>query len=291
MDKRLILTFATGKEQYRTMAKGLAASLDLHWSTAPRGIVTDSDDPELGELFEHLIPKPEGFNHWFIKLCGLQATEADHILFIDGDCLAVRNVDSIFDDLRGSDFAVQGGYITSGHWYGDITVPMKKLGVSKVPKFSGGFLYYERTHRGQQLIERIMELAADYDSLGLSRNHGHIVDEVCIALAMEELGIGLVVPDSRDYSTTPWGARTPVHLDVVAGECSFVKGSNPPRTRQPAIYHSGMAATDPVYWRELKRVLDIRRSASGDRGTSTDAISNYTRMKHLKAILLSKLTK
>lgn len=255
------------------MAKALALSLDLNFCTAQKVVVTDSDDPELKRLYDVVLPPPEGYKHWFIKLCALDNTDFDRILFIDGDSLAIRPIEPILEACRGKDFAVQGTWLSEVQWYGDMTSVMKRRGLKKIPKFSGGFLYYERTDAARKLIARIMELAADYDSLGLERNCGHAVDEVCISLAMAETGLGHVFPDSMQFSRTPYLLKSKVRLNVLHGECSFVKGDDPARSIRPFIYHSGHAGYDLKYWREVRRLMRVsgrrlgRTSGTGDRLT------------------------
>lgn len=263
-EKTIILTFATGQRNYLISAGALGSSLRLHHSTTTRVLITDvleknPDEKELIEyVFDEIIPPPSPkFKHWFIKLCALEHTDADRILFIDSDCLAVQNVDRILEELRGNDFAVMGRWRTAGQWYGDFESVMKRFGLSKVPSFNGGFMYYERNERTAKLIERILELAADYDSLGLKRNFGEVVDEVCIAIAMEELQIGTVIPESKMYSVTPWNKLQPVELDVLAGRCSMVTAVKQPFIQLPAIYHTAMGKWDLKYWREVRRVRKV----------------------------------
>jgi hypothetical protein len=252
------------------MAEGLGLSLAMHHSQTERVVVTDHRasggrvDRLLPLAFDKTIAPPERFRHWFIKLCALEETDADRVLFIDGDCLALRNIDPIFDELEGTKFAVMGSWRSDiKHWYGDIAGVMAKRGLSAIPQFSGGFLYYERTPETKQLIDRVMELAANYDEIGIERNGPHVVDEVCISLAMAETGIGEVVPMSRQYSVTPWMSIGRKKLDVVSGECSFVKLVDRPRAFRPYIYHTASAKWDFAYWRELNRVLRIHDKGLG----------------------------
>ncbi len=267
MKKRIVLTFATGHPQYLEMAEGLGLSLALHHSDTKRVLVTDHApgnarvDRLLPLAFDQVIPPPARFQHWFIKLCALEATDADQVLFIDGDCLALKNIEPLFDELEGSDFAVQGTWRSDiKHWYGDIGKVMAARGLSAIPQFSGGFLYYERTPAATALIDKVMELAAIYDEIGVQRNGKHVVDEVCISLAMAETGIGKVFPMSKGYSVTPWMSLGRKKLDVVSGECSFVKLVDRPRAFSPYIYHSASAKWDFAYWRELNRVLRMHDS-------------------------------
>lgn len=261
MSDRILLTFATGKARYGTMAKALAYSARLHDTQTPFAIITDSNDPELLDLYPMQLGPHPRFKHWFTKLSALDLTDAQKVLFVDGDCLALRNLDGIFDVLEGCDFAVQGLWRDEVQWYGDMTSVMRRMGLPRIPLFSGGFLYYERTDRTRELIERIMDFADRYDELGLIRNGGNVVDEVCISLAIAATGIGTVFPDRSGLSMTPWQLRGKLHLDVLRGECTFIKGVNEPRLHKPFLYHTAHAGFDLRYWREVDRVLRLFRES------------------------------
>jgi len=254
---RLVLTFATGDAKYKLMACAMSLSVRLRTPGVRTAIITDQvDDATLQEAFDLVLPVPTGFDHWFIKLSALGVTDADEILFIDGDCLAVRDLRPVFETLQGSGFAVQGTWKEDpSPWYGNWSALLKQRGLARVPQFSGGFLYYERGEVAERVIERTMALAKDYDALGLQRNGKHIVDEVCISIAMAELGMGKVFEDHYQFSCTPWRAVGRIHLDVLQGRCAFFRSVGRLELAEPAIYHSAMANSDWRYWREVRKVL------------------------------------
>jgi hypothetical protein len=260
---RVILTFATGAPAYHEMAKGLAFSLHLQGSVTPRAVLTDRpDDPEFAQLFTHVVRPPAGFDHWFMKLSAFEALDVEEVLFLDGDGLAIRNADQIFDHFTECDFGVQGRWETHpGHWYGDIESVMVREGVAQIPRFSGGFLYYRRTDATRRLFEEIFRIRDRYDELGLERNGGHVVDEVCIALAMAKTGVGTVLPDSANLSVTPWRRVGGIELDVVGGRCRFLRQVEGIEVAEPIIYHTAMARWDLKYWRELRRMLKLFRQS------------------------------
>lgn len=261
--KRVIYTFATGDRVYKTMAKGLALSLELNDSKTPRLLMTDGQDPDLAALYHEVIPPNEKYPHWFSKLAALEMSDADAVMFIDGDCLAVRNVDELFEKLKGHPFAVQGEWVEETNWYGDFAAARAKEGVVTSPTFSGGWIYYERCDAAKQLIAKIMEYADRYDELGLIRNGGKVVDEVCISLAMAKTGIGTAFPNSADFSVSTWYKMDRVHLDVLKGECTFIEAKYKPILCRPYIYHSAMARWDLRYWIQLRRLFKLYRDYPG----------------------------
>lgn len=264
---RLVLTFATGDAKYKQMACAMSLSVRMRTPGIRTAVITDDvKDSSLLAAFDLVLPVPDGFEHWFIKLAALKVTDADEILFIDGDCLAVRDLRPVFETVRGAGFAVQGTWKEDpSPWYGSWNQVLSKRKLSRVPQFSGGFLYYERGEVAEQVIERTMALARDYDSLGLQRNGRHIVDEVCISIAMAELGIGKVFEDHYQFSCTPWRAVGKIHLDVLAGKCAFFRSVGGLELAEPAIYHSAMANSDWRYWREVRKILRAARSSTPPR--------------------------
>ena len=265
-----ILTMATGSPKYLTMAKALALTLDMNFVNCPRAIVSDNADAETRRLYDLVIPTSEKYPYWFSKFCALEMTSFDRVLFIDADCLVVKNIEPLLEAVRGSDFAVQGSWTTGTEWYGDFASAMKGRGLARAPVMNGGLIYYERTAKGQQMIDRVMQNSQTYGETGLKTNRGHAVDEVCVSLAMAQSGIGKVLPDSGQFSFTPWRLMSNVHLDVMRGDCSFVKWLDGPRIVKPLIYHSAHTNSDVRYWRAVKRVMRLNSCGLGRASTYTD---------------------
>lgn len=291
-DDALILTFATGKKRYVQMAKALAISLDLQDCNVTRAIITDSNDPDLARLYPiRLSPNMEKYPHWFTKLSALELTQYNRILFLDSDCLAIKPIDKIFDAFQGSDFAVQGFWVKEIEWYGNMTATMRRLGLEQVPVFSGGFLYYERTERAQQLIAEILKLKDDYNSLQLKRNGKHVVDEVCISICMAQTGIGKVFDDGLAFSMTPWRFQGKLKLDALAGECSFIKGAQRPRLRHPLIYHTAHANWDLRYWREVNKLIRLDEATKDPSKPPVSKVERFRKLMYAITAGYIKLTK
>lgn len=263
MNRAAIMTVASGKPKYLTMAKALALTLDMHFVDVPKVVVADTDDPEIHKLYDVVVPTSEKFPYWFGKLSGLALTDFDRILFIDADCLAVRNIEPIFERMKGCEFGAQGTWSSGAEWYGDFAGAIKKRGLDQAPILNSGLLYYERTPNAQRLIERIMEIAADYDSLGLKRNRNQPVDEPCISFGMAETGVGTLFTDKEQFSFTPWRQMSRMRFDVLAGEYSFVKWLNGPKVVKPYIYHSAHGDWDLRYWSAVKKVMRVGAAQLG----------------------------
>jgi hypothetical protein len=285
MGKPVVLTFATGSPKYATMAKALALTLDMNYFEGTKAIITDIADPEIPRLFDVVLPPQPGYKHWFTKLCALEATDFDRVLFIDADSLVVRPLNGVFEALKGTDFAVQGRWAREQRWYGDMGSAIEKLGLDQIPVFNGGFIYYERSENARRIIAEAVAMESQFDDLGLQRLRGHVTEEVCISLAMARTGLGRVFPDSCQFSMTPWGRQNSVKLDVLRGECSFIKGSQVPRLVKPLIYHTAQADADPLYWREVRRVLEVNAHRLGRSAKPVDLSIATRKLRRLITML------
>jgi hypothetical protein len=258
-----IMTVASGRPKYLTMAKALALTLDMHFVNVPRVLVGDTDDREIHQLYDLVVPTSEKYPYWFAEFCALDETPFDRILFIDADCLVVRNLEPVIERLKGHDFAAQGVWSEGADWYGDFAGAIRKRGLKRAPILNSGLLYYERTDKARLFIDRVLALASDYDSLDLRRNRGRPVDETCISFAMAETGIGTIFSDKEQFSFTPWRQMSRLHFDVLRGEYSFIKWLDGPKVVKPYIYHSAHADWDLRYWRAVKQVMRVGRAQLG----------------------------
>lgn len=258
-----ILTMATGSPKYLTMAKALALTLDMHFVDCPRAIIADSVDEETRKLYDVVVPTDPKYPYWFAKLSALEHTKFDRVLFIDADCLCVRNIAPLLTAVRDKGFAVQGSWSQGRDWYGDFASVLHKKGLARAPILNGGLIYYERGAVGEEMIARVLRHKDAYEETGLQTNRGHAVDEVCISLALAESGLGTVLPDAGQFSFTPWRLMSDVKLDVVHGECSFVKWLDGPRVVKPLIYHSAHTNWDLRYWRAVREVIRLNAPVLG----------------------------
>ena len=64
---RGVLTLAHGERFYIRMAKALARSLRCHGCRDPLAVITDSNDPELADLFDCIVPFRPEFGQGVVK--------------------------------------------------------------------------------------------------------------------------------------------------------------------------------------------------------------------------------
>jgi hypothetical protein len=258
--KRLVFTEARGKPMFAEMALGLGRSLKLIGDTTPRAVLTDLFDYPWDKSFDMVIPA-KGPRSVVGPIQGLEYTDADAIIGIDADSLVFKRLDPIFDYCEGMGFAVEGFYKSEGNWHGgDIQDVCRKYGVDRIPKFNGGFNYYERTPKTLQLVETMRRLESDYASLGFEGfKEGRPSQEVCILLSMLETRHGELIPDHMDFMNTGVGLIGNLTLDVMSNDCHFVCRRHNVRFVRPYIFHAHFHSKFLKYWKQLDKLAWLER--------------------------------
>lgn len=259
--KRLVLTVGRGKPKYAEMALGLGRSLSLIGDDTPRAVTTDLPHHSWTKHFQQIIP-PKAKRSALDKLLGLELTDADAILAIDSDCLAFRRLDPIFDYCKGKGFAIVGHHRSEGMWHGaNVADVCKDLGVSQIPSFNGGLIYYERTPQTQDLIEEMKRIEREFDQTGFERFRGGASEEICVLLAMMKKDFGEVIPDETDFMNTAVGLIGKLHLDVMTNDCRFVCRRHAVRFVKPYVFHASRYSNYRVYWKQLDTLAWLDRYA------------------------------
>lgn len=254
-----MFTVALGKPKFAEMAMGLGRSLKLLEDPTPRAVYTDIKGYDWHRYFDHVI-EPTEKRSALDKLRGLDLTHYDQILSLDGDSLAFKRLDDIFDTLQGHPLAVMGDYQRTGWWHDvDVAEMCAKLGVPELPRFNGGLIYYERTPDAFRVIERMREIEADYGATGFGKFRGNASEEVCVALAMLQTGVGWVAPDDLDFMNTATGIIGPLHMDILRNECDYVCRRASIRHVRPYIFHAARFVNYLIYWRQLDRLKAVER--------------------------------
>jgi len=251
---RVVLTVGRGKPKYAEMALGLGRSLSLIGDDTPRAVVTDLPEPPWSRHFQHVLAPP-GPRSALDKLFGLELTEAQQILAIDGDCLAFRRLGPIFDYCQGKGFVLVGHRQSQGTWHGaDVAEICRRLGVDSIPSFNGGLIYYERSPQTLELIEEMKRIEADYANSGFADFRGNASEEVCILLAMAKTGYGELIPDETDFMNTGVGLIGELTLDVMRNDCRYVCRRHAVRFVRPYVFHASRYSNFRIYWKQLDRL-------------------------------------
>jgi hypothetical protein len=253
-----IITLAYGAPKYIEMAKTLGRSLLLHSPSIPRAVVTDrQDDKELAELFDQLIPYNAEYGSNVRQKIHLdQYSPYTRTLFIDSDCIVVRDLSFVFECFAARNFAVVGGkhHLKSGDKdpYLDVDFILKSFRLSKLPKFNGGIYYFDDSDTARSIFKTARGILRDFDKLGFAEFRGDGPNEEPILATSMELHQQGMFQDNGSIMRTPVGLRGALKMDALAGKCTFKKGS---RVVSPAVVHFAYIWSEhPVYHREVERL-------------------------------------
>lgn len=154
------------------MAKSLARSLILHAPTVPRAVVTDSMDPELDRLFTHKIHhRPEYGSNVRQKMYLDKYSPFQETLFLDSDCLAVRDVEAFWNAFRSVPFGVCGVHVMrvgETNEFLDVDFILDHFNLQGIPKFNGGTYYFNRSPEAAALFATtrdVLNRAAQFKGL------------------------------------------------------------------------------------------------------------------------------
>ena len=226
---RAVLTLATGKEIYVSMAANLARSF-LWWhreSDIEFFLATDFRGPLTADLAKvrRIFLEPGRYGEGFSPKLSLDLiAPAAKTLFIDADCLCVGKLDPVFARFEGRAVSVVGGSISSGEWFGDVATVCGQLGVAALPKFNGGIYYLEPGETANAVFSQARSLEKQYDALGLVRLRGQPNDELLMAMAMAAHHLD-AIPDDGTILGDPQACPGPLSLDVINGGSRLI---NPP---------------------------------------------------------------
>ena len=231
-----VLTFAFGPPRYREQAISLAQSIRLHNPQIRIACVTDEmGDSKLNSAFDILIPlNPERGVALQQKLWFDAYTPFERTAFIDSDCLVVGSLQDILNRCKGQAFAPMGYLATSGWSYMNIEQVLLKYKLPFMPRFNGGYYYFERTSKATLLFDRARQIGRIHKRLGFFELGLWFNEEVFYAFAMACLRMEPVPDDTHTGMYTPDDFTEPFFVNVIEGGCHFKKNGQDYR---PVIVH------------------------------------------------------
>lgn len=257
MATRGYITIAFKEREYLKNAQNLARSLRYASPGTPVAIVTDLLDEDLSE-FDQVVPlQVEHGYSLYHKLLIDRYSPFDRSMFIDSDCVVVRDLGPIWDRFEGHSIAIVGTMEYQGEWFGVTIEEIRdKAHISgPLPKFNSGFIYWESGKVSTAVFESAREIWDDYSSLGFSafRSSLPVADEPLISLALARNNIE-TIPDDGTVMNTPIGLVGRLRMNLPRHYCRFTKGN---MQVAPAIAHfCGYYRRGPVYIRETLWLSD-----------------------------------
>src|ERR1700730_1460945 len=281
--ERAVLTIATTQRLYLNMALNLARSF-LNWNSMEndRFVLATDLSVSLPSDLAHVSVvqlKPGEFGAGFSpKLYLDKLAPAKQTVFIDADCLCVRNIQFIFDRFRGRPVSVVGGEITNGEWFGDVRSVLDRLSLRALPKFNGGIYYLEPGEVASRVYGKARDLEKEYDELGLVRLRGKPNDELLMAIAMALNGLK-AVRDDGSFISSPFECPGRINIDVMAGKSMLINPAYPDARHRswypfqivsPALVHC--LGDFHRHWLYRREQMRLRFSRSG---TVTRAMARF----------------
>lgn len=255
---RGILTIAFGAPAYIEMAKSLARSLIVHAPEFPRAVVTNSKDPDLDKLFTHkVLYRSEYGTNLRQKMYLDRYSPFDETLFLDSDCLVVRNLDSLWRAFLSVPFGACGYHIM--RWgevneFLDVDFMLNRFGLAGLPKFNGGAYYFDRSPDAQALFATARDLLSRATELKFADFRGDGPnDEALYSVAMAIHNLTVIdVPGGGMW--TPIDKTGPITVDIPKGICTFRKRG---RVVTPEVIHFAMFTESLPYLRECMKLRHL----------------------------------
>ncbi len=232
-----ILTIAIGKKRYIEMAKAFALSAKINIPQYKLALVTDSTDPSLKKLFDFLIEPDLSFGSGIIQKTNMyNYSPFNKTLFVDADCMFVRDISFLFDAFKGNSVSVLGKKVTDGKLFGiSVDELKKKKQIEYLLSFNGGVYYFEKSLQAEKIFDTVKIIRENYSDYGLNLHRGERNEEGVMSIAMS-IHHSTPVPDSIQGMYTPVGQSGKFSIDVLRRFCEFTKHGV---TVTPAIMHFG----------------------------------------------------
>ena len=257
------ITMAFGKDKYIQQAEVLARSLRRHMPNHPIAIVTDRPDP--GPLFDIVIPIDQfSVAGTFLKTGLYRYSPFSKTLFIDSDCIVARDFSEELRKISSYEFSpVVSRYLSKGDkdvFISDVGRAIEVLNGTPFPKFNGGIYFYRKGDFAREVFDRAVAIRDRSTELGiLDFDSSGPGEETLFGLALSQMHVTNLYDDAGRLMRTPLNSTGPIHLDVIRGECRFIKEG---ALVEPAICHfCGEWINHPAYL-IARRELLAERSAS-----------------------------
>lgn len=248
-----ILTLAQGKQRYVDMAVNLAKSIRLNCPGVPIAIVTDRPELEMKSFFDHVIPVNPDYGLGLIQKIHLyEYSPFEKTIFIDADCLVVRNFSFLWDLFEGQDVSVIGNKLTTGTWAGmGVETVIQQIKAPYIIQLNGGIYYFRKGVKAASVYQKAQELLDRYDELGIAKLRGQVNEEPLMSLAMSIYRQD-PVDDGGKGMRTPVGQSGVFTMDILKGTCAFYKHGI---CVEPAIMHFGGGYPEAFHYRrEIKKL-------------------------------------
>jgi hypothetical protein len=215
------ITIATGDKHYYENALELLRSYRyFSKSPMPFAILCDRGNEYTAEFDCVKILKNPGFSY-LDKLGMFEHLPYGVNIFIDADCLAYGDLNSLFDIFRNADdFSCFGRVLPLDDktgWFEYDNLGELKSRVDYVVGLHGGIYYMRKTPLCEKILSDAIELTENYKAFGFKGNFSSPGDEPLIALSMA-VNKCRPIPHDETAITCFWEHENKMRLNMARGE-------------------------------------------------------------------------
>lgn len=251
------ITVATGKEDYYKLARNLLHSYRF-FSTSPLpfAILADRENEYTSE-FDDVLLFMDGTDHSYLDKLELgKYLPYDVTIFIDADCLAYGDLNSLFHYFdTADDFSCFGRVLPLDDktgWFEYDNLGELKDNVSYVVGLHGGIYYMRKSETCSLIFSTAKELVKDYKQFRFKGKFDTPGDEPLIALSMA-LNNCRPVPFIREAICCYWEHEKCMDVDISEGRAEILSD---PRGKT-ILVHWGTRFTRGLLYQKQIALLDI----------------------------------
>lgn len=193
MDQGYLL-LATGPERYVNMARNLAASIRVMDPKRRICLVHDENarlDPSDRAYFDDytVLLTDRRYPGFMNKIRLFPASPYAEAMFVDADCLMMKeDVDTYWNRIRPSGFAINGSRKTTGNWKGaEVAHLLEQEGAPYLVHMNSGVFAFDKSPETSRFFEGLNEFylrRRDKLEVGLHRGKPAQTDEIYLGLWM-----------------------------------------------------------------------------------------------------------
>lgn len=258
MKKQGYLTIATGSEEFLDYAINLRLSCIYNDPNRPFALITDEKimkkihEREINHYFDQIIVYKGNYTGLLVKLDLYQLSPFDETFFIDADSLMIKDPNPAWELVVGKHFVVQGRIDHFERWAGHTEKEtMAMFGISYVPRFNGGFYYFDKSEKAVQVFKKANEFVGEFKRIGFYLVHGLPDEEPIISVAIALCGLK-PVPDSSNIMFSIAGKGRRFYLSIPRKKVSFRKYGMP---ASPIILHCCGELRDSRHYKKAVQAL------------------------------------
>lgn len=259
------ITIATGSEEYYQLARNLLHSYRYFCrKPLPFAILCDRENEYTSEFDQKLIFKDGAANSYLDKLRLGDYLPWDKTVFIDADCLAYGDLNSLFDYFKDADeFSCFGRILPLGDktgWFEYENLGELQSKVNYVVGLHGGIYYMRRGTACKAVFDTAKALIPDYEKYHFKGKFSTPGDEPLIALSMALNGCK-PVPFAQEAICCYWEHLDHMTIDVAQG-CARVDQESGYAVE---LIHWGTRYTRALEYKKQVELLEILEDCSADK--------------------------